>query len=445
MSNSITISDDVFFKPPQHITISDDVFFLPPSAFNIRDDVYFVPFISHQIKILDDIWFVPSNYNPRGRIIPPQPPGCQGCGAPIDCPSDDPFIYNLTIDPTLPFVENCPVGLDCNSAFSVNFNCCGHILTAQRPPNATAAQLQAIIQSFLTQCAVYQAQCGIALPTPSPIQSVVMYSAAGTCTVKCPDGSPFTFTDNSNLYWALTPQQAQADANAAACKSAGIQKICISALPSTMTVGAAFSQQLTATGFLATGIFTNLWELSVFQGGIPDGLTFTSGTYVTSSGPTLSGTPTTAGSYTFGVTVTNPNGVTGQRVYTVNVSAATANITPNVLSGATVYFNSGGSYAAGRYRIAYVNGAIQYGAGQGWALNHSPAYGYHVVFNSGDVYFPATLTEFATPALLESANAGAYTDITHNGGPIGIYLYDAPGMYGDNVGNPSPTFSLTPL
>ena len=97
------------------------------------------------------------------------------------------------------------------------------------------------------------------------------------------------------------------------------------------TMRPAFSQVLTATGFLAGGIFENDWDIS---GEIPDGMTFDDGFFPTSGGPTLTGTPTTTQSYTFTATVTNPNGDFMTKTFTITVFAAAATIVP-IITAAT--------------------------------------------------------------------------------------------------------------
>lgn len=440
-TNTNTIAADAFFWPPKTNTIAADAFFVPPFTNVITADAFFSAYVPPINKIYADAFFVPPGFIP-GTLPPPYPPGCTTCGAAIDCPQGNEFAYSITADLSLPFVENCPPGFDCNSAFTINLNCCGHLLTAARPPNATAAQLSAIAQAFIIQCQAYQSQCGISLPSPNTLSQIIMYAVPGTCTVKCPDGSPFTFNSGSQIFWGFTQQDAQNSANAYACKQANIQKICLSSLPTSLPINQPFSQIITATGFLATGIFENLWELDVDSNNLPPGLTLATGFYPTSSGPLLSGTPTTNGAYTFGVIVTNPNNVSSERTYTINVFGFS--VTPDILSATVSYFNGGANFSAGRYRVAYITGALIYGAGEGWALNDAFGDGYQIMFGGGNIRFPGTATGFATQALVASANAGTHLDIMHTGGQIGVYLADS--IYNDNVaGSPNPQFLLTPL
>ncbi len=76
------------------------------------------------------------------------------------------------------------------------------------------------------------------------------------------------------------------------------------------TVGTAFSQTFTATG--GTGPYT----FARVTGTLPPGLTLNGATGL------LSGTPTTAGTYTFTVEATASNGCTGTRDYTVAISGS---------------------------------------------------------------------------------------------------------------------------
>jgi hypothetical protein len=92
-------------------------------------------------------------------------------------------------------------------------------------------------------------------------------------------------------------------------------------LPAT-TVGASYSQTVTTTG--GTGAVT------LTQGGtLPPGVTFTAATGV------LSGTPTTAGSYSFSITGTDTVGASTLRNYSVTVNAAIV-VNPATLPDATV-------------------------------------------------------------------------------------------------------------
>ncbi|MER8830136.1 putative Ig domain-containing protein [Mesorhizobium sp. M0938] len=88
-------------------------------------------------------------------------------------------------------------------------------------------------------------------------------------------------------------------------------------LPSA-TASNAYSQSVSATGGTAPYSFT------VSAGALPPGVSLT-------SGGTLAGTPTTAGSFNFTVTATDANGFTGARAYALSVGAPTIMVAPSAL------------------------------------------------------------------------------------------------------------------
>jgi hypothetical protein len=98
--------------------------------------------------------------------------------------------------------------------------------------------------------------------------------------------------------------------------------------PSTLpngSVGAAYSQTITASGGTAPYTFT------VISGALPPGLTL-------SSGGALSGTPTTVGSFSFTVRATDSAGCLGDQPYTIVINAAacpTITLSPSTLPAAT--------------------------------------------------------------------------------------------------------------
>jgi hypothetical protein len=119
-------------------------------------------------------------------------------------------------------------------------------------------------------------------------------------------------------------------------------------------------------------------------------------------------------------------------------------ITPDIYSPTVSYF---GSYPAGTYQIAYINGALKYNPAQGWALNAwsiNPS-GYIIVYSAGTLQFPGSnFVTFPSQAAVEAYNAGISQLIVHSGGSIGMFLTDT--IYGDNLpGNPNPTFGLTKI
>jgi len=92
----------------------------------------------------------------------------------------------------------------------------------------------------------------------------------------------------------------------------------ITIAPTTLTaptVGVAYSQQLTASGGVAT------YTYAITTGAAPAGITL-------SNAGLLSGTPTAGGAYSFTVTATDHNGNTGAQAYSGTVTAPTIAILP---------------------------------------------------------------------------------------------------------------------
>lgn len=123
-----------------------------------------------------------------------------------------------------------------------------------------------------------------------------------------------------------------------------------------MTVGEAFFQTLTASGDSPI-----TWTVSI--GALPAGLSLDSGTGV------LSGTPTTAGSYSFTIDASNSGGSDTQ-AYTGSVIAADVTHTifgSSPIPGSLTTFNDGGGWVSNTFYITsevdrswYVHGARLY-------------------------------------------------------------------------------------
>ncbi len=92
---------------------------------------------------------------------------------------------------------------------------------------------------------------------------------------------------------------------------------------------AGYSQTLNVTG--GSGSY-NTWAVS--SGTVPPGLTLTPGS-APESQATLAGTPTTAGTYNFTVTVTDSNGLQGSKAYSVTINSPLSISTTALASGTT--------------------------------------------------------------------------------------------------------------
>jgi len=146
---------------------------------------------------------------------------CIGCGATVDC-SDIPFskLYSLQ-NPTFPFVLFCPEGYNCQQGDSITMVCCNQTLSAPIPVGSSDAQRNQIIQGLVNQCVILQSACGDG-DTPTVLHPVVTYylNRTQTCTVYCPDGTPFSYTQRAGTILASNQAKADAQAYTKACRFA---------------------------------------------------------------------------------------------------------------------------------------------------------------------------------------------------------------------------------
>lgn len=273
---------------------------------------------------------------------------CQGCGVVIDpciTSNNDEFAYNLTGQNNLGFVINCPPGAGgCLASRTIFFSCCSHLLSAQVPANADGPTVIGVFLGLLSQCSAFAAECGLVLPpftftapgsgtgpvppalvpTRSPITSrSIFFSNPVSCNLDCIGGGSFTWSEPAGKCVGLS--QAAADATALAlCKSEGaVHQICLSGISEIICFGAAQNISILATGgFASKPAVNNVWTIS---GTLPTGLTFNGGTLATGVAATITGTTSTAGSFTFTITVVVSNGDTTSQTYTVCVAQITGN------------------------------------------------------------------------------------------------------------------------
>jgi hypothetical protein len=191
--------------------------------------------------------------------------------------------------------------------------------------------------------------------------AIVVTVSPATATVASYGTMQFTAavanTSNQALIWSATLgtisttglyQASKVTANSAATVTAtsvadstksASASVTITAIPPTLSgnfvpaqVGISYSVPLAAGGGTAPYTF------AISSGQLPSGLTLS-----TSSG-TISGTPTTTGTFSFGVTVTDSKSVSGSATFQITVSPAVAvSITPTtatVTSAATTLFTS---------------------------------------------------------------------------------------------------------
>jgi hypothetical protein len=145
-----------------------------------------------------------------------------------------------------------------------------------------------------------------------------------TCSVRCPDGLAFFFTVPAGVFAGKNQSMADMSARTYACRQAQLRQVCLGTLAKQACPNLPYTGTITASGkYLATGTQTNLWEL--VAGTLPPGLTFHGG-HLAAGQVTISGTPTTIGSYFFVVQVTDPKGDSMAKGYTINVAGITGTL-----------------------------------------------------------------------------------------------------------------------
>lgn len=155
-----------------------------------------------------------------------------------------------------------------------------------------------------------------------------------SCTIPCPNGGTFTYTLPAGSIVRRTLEEANLVAASIACTLARAHRMCLGAFSTTCCIAQPFSGGITATGsFLAPTVFGfNFWQIT--SGSIPPGMTFHGG-FTLSKTVVIDGTPTTAGTYSFSVRVTAPNGDHSERSYTLIVAGITnADPLPDATAGA---------------------------------------------------------------------------------------------------------------
>lgn len=167
-------------------------------------------------------------------------------------------------------------------------------------------------------------------PPGGGLQPIIFFSAQASCVVTCPDGLPFTYTVREGMFFSSSSQlAADTAANTYACQQAAMRAICLSGVnPPTPLLNQTYTGTITATGGeLAGPGQTNNWQL--IAGSVPTGLTFNGGN-LSGNTATITGTATATGTFAFTVQVTDPEGDTMVKTFTMTVSCAnTATVTTN--------------------------------------------------------------------------------------------------------------------
>lgn len=264
---------------------------------------------------------------------------CATCGASFDC-TDPLALYSLQ-SVSFPFVPICPAGVTCDIGSDFHLICCQQDIFIQFPPGFDATQKQGVIAGAVAECQRQAAFClgcenPPCVPCPTPPCVLNLYwNHSETCSVNCPDGTPFSATIVAGTYLATSQIEADTFAFRGACARAKDHRICLSALDEALCADDAASLEIKGTGkYLANGTGSDFW--AVVDGEIPTGMTFNGG-FRTDRKCVIDGTPTTAGVYTFTVRVTvwTPGAAFGdytEKSYTVKV----VGIAPATLPEATI-------------------------------------------------------------------------------------------------------------
>lgn len=222
----------------------------------------------------------------------------------------------------------CPYG-DCSSLSEISVICCDGTELSLTIPESTSPEIrQLLLKSLLNEAGRRLSFCDPPVTPGTPTTPVQLYwNGPQSCTVLCPNGSGFTYTVRAGRYLALSQVVADTLAHNEACRLARLHKFCLSDLPDKRCAGSVFSERIIAVG---PGVTTTM-RWSVISGALPTGLTLTQGFL----GPraTLSGTPTTPGTYSFTVQATAQDGDYMSRSYTICIVGMTPDTLPDATQG----------------------------------------------------------------------------------------------------------------
>lgn len=188
-------------------------------------------------------------------------------------------------------------------------------------------------------------------PPISPADQKLYGNQLASCSVSCPDGSPFTYQVAPNLFFASSQIVADRMASSYACTLANTNKVCMGTFSRTTGCSmSAFTSSMTVSG---RGPFT----FSVINGSLP------TGTHLSSAGntATISGTPTTPGNYSFILRAVGPTGNFMQKAFAMSVIGLTSGALPNFTSGAPYSFQLTATGGTGHYTFVIIFGALPSG------------------------------------------------------------------------------------
>lgn len=206
----------------------------------------------------------------------------------------------------------------------------------------------------------------------------------------------------------------------------------IAVSPTSLTNGAygtAYSQTVTASGGNGS------YSFAVLSGSLPSGMAL-------ASDGTLSGTPTSAGTYSFTLTATDGNGFTGSRAYTLTIASPTLSLSPVSVPGGSIgspysqTLSTSGGIAS--YSYSLIGGALPTGVtlSSGGVLSGTPivsgtfnftvrstdAHG-QVVDGAYSLVIGAATINLAPPTLGSMTQGVAYSQTLSASGGTAPYSY----------------------
>jgi len=171
---------------------------------------------------------------------------------------------------------------------------------------------------------------------PGQTRPTIYVNHPQTCTIFCPDGSPFSFTVPVARYRSFSQADADRAAYSFACRQAQLNAICLGSIASTTCVDQVYNQTIIANTANIPVSF------SVISGSIPDWATATVGP----SSIRIRGTPDTGdiGTYAFTIQAVDVFGFTMTKGYSIEVTECVplCSITESTLTA----FDQGQSYSA---------------------------------------------------------------------------------------------------
>lgn len=160
--------------------------------------------------------------------------------------------------------------------------------------------------------------------SPDPSNVPLFCNIPQTCTSTCPDGTVFTYTVPAGMFLARTVIEANEAAYAYACKMVQQKRICLSGL----TIECCCYNESFTTDIVASGVM-GVVTWSLISGSLPPGLSLT----FSGNTATISGTPTTAGTYNFSVKAVSPFGGYARKDGTLRVIRITTASLPDFEEG----------------------------------------------------------------------------------------------------------------